>query len=75
VITEKFGERISTHCVSPAKLWRDHRTTQVSPKQILRKRMAGCPQEAEIVPHNATEANNYFQKGNCRDRISRRVVW
>ena len=37
--------------------------------------MAGCPQEAEIVPHNATEANNYFQKGNCRDRISRRVVW
>src|SRR5208283_4148400 len=39
VITEKFGDRISTHCGSPAKLACDHRATHASAKQVLRNRM------------------------------------
>src|SRR6202795_1345577 len=58
VITEKFGERTSTHCGSPAKLWRDHRTRHPSTKHNLRNRMTALPRETareRMVPHNAAE--------------------
>src|SRR5258708_19625000 len=45
VITEKFGERTSTHSGSPAKLWFDHRMRHPSAKQALKDGMTALPRE------------------------------
>src|SRR5467141_3713024 len=54
VITEKFGERTSTHCESPAKLRCDHRTTHPSAKHNLRN-ASPPPGNSAMVPHNGPE--------------------